>query len=184
MTMRTEIVLIRHASSAPDPAVPEPDWPLSADGVAQARDLAQDPSLSTVTRIFTSPFLRARDTVAPLAARLDLPVRVHEDLRERCLSPRRLDDWSTQLERSWRDFDHALPGGESSRQCQARVTAALHEIVAEAEGHRIALASHGNAISLFLHGLDGRFGFEDWAAMRNPDLFEVEWRAGHFRRLA
>ena len=37
----TEILLIRHAESAPSRAIPEADWPLSPTGVQQAQQLAE-----------------------------------------------------------------------------------------------------------------------------------------------
>src|SRR5690349_3047397 len=82
---RTTLYLVRHAESAPSDDVPEPDWPLSARGVAQASALAPAMRGLGITAIYSSPYLRARHTVAPLAEALGLPVTVRDALRERAL---------------------------------------------------------------------------------------------------
>jgi hypothetical protein len=40
-------------------------------------------------------------------------------------------------------------------------------------GEAIAVASHGNALAIYLGTIDASFGIEQWRAMRNPDLFRV-----------
>ena len=168
----TTVTLIRHAESAPDHALPEADWPLSAAGFAQAEALADQ---LDVEHIYSSPYVRAVATVAPLANRLGLEISTVPGLRERKLAEGRLEDWRDQLARTWHDFDYRLPGGESSRACQLRVSESLTQLAEQHTGARIAAASHGNAIALFLHTIDPTFGFEAWSQMRNPDLFEVTW---------
>ncbi|MEM7077068.1 MAG: histidine phosphatase family protein [Pseudomonadota bacterium] len=171
------LVLIRHAASAPAPDLAEPLWPLSEEGDAQAQALATllsargvDPDC--VVRLVSSPYLRALQTLRPLANRLGLPLYQHRDLAERRLSSLRLDDWRAQLARTWKDFDYVLPGGESSRACQNRVCSALQQIAQQHADHdTVAVCSHGNAIALFLQHLQPTFGFDDWATMGNPEIY-------------
>lgn len=84
------------------------------------------------------------------------------------------------LRRVWDDFSLTLPGGESSAECQRRVEEALSDLEARHDpDQRVLVCSHGNAIGLYLHGLDGSFGFESWKEMQNPDLFAIQgdrWR--------
>ncbi len=170
----TRLLLIRHAESAPDPDLPEPEWPLSETGESQAFDLVEDLSAHRITTIYSSPYLRAVDTVTPLAHALGLPIVLENDLRERKLTNSMHDDWRQALVRSWDDFDFALQGCESSRTCQSRVDACVTRL-AEVHGDEvIALASHGNAIALFLHSIDANFGYDQWRAMQNPHVFELE----------
>ena len=168
----TKLLLIRHAESAPDRDLPEPEWPLSPEGERQAEALVQ--SLN-VDRLFSSPYPRAIATLAPTAERLGLTIETVSDLRERKLSEGVLTDWRASLQRTWEDFDFALPGGESSRICQIRVVNALNQLARDNEGSTIAAASHGNAIALFLHHLNPGFGFDEWEAMQNPHVFELEF---------
>ena len=89
-----------------------------------------------------------------------------------------LDNWLEELQNAWADFDRTLPGGESSRACQSRVREAMRGIAEANEGKTVAIASHGNAIALFLNSIDGEFGFEQWRQMRNPHVFKVQYTDG------
>ena len=178
----TRLLLIRHATSAPDPDLPEPDWPLSPKGESQAQDLIHDLSVHRVTTIYSSPYLRAVDTVTPLARALGLPIVLENDLRERKLTNGAHDDWRQALVRSWDDFDFALQGCESSRTCQRRVRACITRLAEAHHRQTIALASHGNAIALFLNSIDPNFGYDQWHAMQNPDVFELEFKSDVWRR--
>ena len=103
-----------------------------------------------------------------------------------CPPRRSTTGWSTSAART-SDVDHrAGPGGETLREIEARGCAALADIASA--GHGLAIAvSHGNLISAILRAADPSFGFEDWRALRNPDLFEITIAAGRpvaFARIA
>ncbi|MGZ5926920.1 MAG: histidine phosphatase family protein [Rhizomicrobium sp.] len=180
----TTILLIRHAQSAPSDEVPEAQWPLSPKGVRQALALAKAAPLRRIAHIYSSPYRRALDTVAPLAARLGLSVTPVPELRERKLTDEPRNDWEHLLRQAWADHDFALPGAESGRAVQSRMHEALLGLALRHPGERLAVASHGNAIALFLNRLDPAFGFAEWKAMRNPDIFSVTWRESGWRRNA
>ena len=171
----TVVYLVRHAESLPSAELPEPDWPLSPRGVEQARALVPAMHGLGIRAIYSSPYPRAFHTLAPLAHALGQEIAVFGPLHERVLARRNLsrDEYWSTLQRSWADPDFALPDGESNRACACRMAAAVNEIAALHAGETIALASHGNALALYLGTLDPSFGFEAWRAMRNPDLFRV-----------
>ncbi len=79
-----KVYLIRHAKAEKLAAWdgPEPLRPLTQRGLRQARELADLLADAGVTRIVASPFLRCRQTAAPLAARLGLRVGVDERLAD------------------------------------------------------------------------------------------------------
>jgi len=170
----TTVLLVRHAQSAPDFDIDEADWPLSNDGVEQARALVHELTPEVPNRLVSSPYRRAIATLEPLAAHLGLPIEIVPDLRERKLADGRLPDWRAQLERSWSDFERALPGGESARTCQRRMVDALSRVADATPGETLAICSHGNAIALFINAIDPGFGFAQWAEMRNPHVFRFE----------
>lgn len=89
-----------------------------------------------------------------------------------------IDDWRDQLLKTWQDFDYALPGGESSRQCQTRMVACMQSIAA-ASG-TVVVCSHGNAIALFLNSIDPDFGFSEWEAMGNPHTYRLGYLDGQW----
>ena len=104
----TECFLIRHAQSQPDKNIPESLWPLSATGIEQTYRLKETLSNAGITKIFSSPYPRAVDTVLPLAKALDLQVETHDDLRERKLTGSMIDNWLDELKKTWDNFDYSL----------------------------------------------------------------------------
>jgi len=174
----TELLLIRHAESAPSRDIPEADWPLSPTGVQQAQQLAAALQRWKIDAVFASPYARAKATVEPFTRAVGLSVHVIADLRERRLTEGRRDDWLTLLWQAWADFNFALPHCESSYDCQQRMRHCLEQLAANHRGQTLAVCSHGNAIALYLNSIDNTFGFEAWAAMKNPDIFRVTYNAG------
>jgi 2,3-bisphosphoglycerate-dependent phosphoglycerate mutase len=165
------LILIRHCESSGQ----APDAPLTEAGTRAAVALADRLQALQPDAIYSSPYLRARTTVQPFAERAGMAIVEDERLHERALSEKPLDDWLDHIRRSYEDMDHvAGAGGESLRETQNRALAALTDIVGR--GHRLpVVASHGNLISAILRAADPDFGFEDWRALRNPDLFELSF---------
>jgi 2,3-bisphosphoglycerate-dependent phosphoglycerate mutase len=165
----TLLYLVRHCQTSGQ----APDVPLTPLGHEQAERLAEMLRPRGIARIVSSPYLRAYQSVEPLARQLGLTIETDARLVERVLSPEPLDDWRGRLRDAWADHDLVLPGGESNRQATARGLAAIHDVVEDGRSPTVVVA-HGNLISLLLHAFDGRPGFETWEALTNPDLFEVE----------
>lgn len=78
------IYLVRHAKAGSRSAWRGPDdqRPLSKPGRRQADALADILGTAAPTRIISSPYVRCRQTVDPLAARLRLPVELSDALAE------------------------------------------------------------------------------------------------------
>jgi len=165
----TLLYLVRHCQSSGQ----EPDAPLTPLGLEQAETLAAFLADHGIQRIVSSTHLRARQSIEPLAARLGLPVETDARLIERVLSTEPLPDWRERLLAAWADFDLTLPGGESSRAATTRGLAALDDAL-DAGRLPVAVVAHGNLISLLLHALDGRPGYETWERLTNPDLFLIQ----------
>ncbi|MCC7372367.1 MAG: histidine phosphatase family protein [Chloroflexi bacterium] len=163
------LYLVRHCQTTGQ----EPDAPLTTAGTAQAETLAALLGGRGIQRIVSSTHLRARQSAQPLAARTGLPLETDGRLVERVLSTEPLPDWRERLLASWTDHDLAYPGGESGRVATARALAAIGEVL-EAGPLPAAVVTHGNLLSLLLHALDGRPGFETWERLTNPDVFQVE----------
>jgi phosphohistidine phosphatase SixA len=87
------IFLIRHGR-----AVPKDDWPgadeirpLTDEGRAQAASLGDAFQTTPVDRILTSPAVRCRDTLEPIAVRKGLPIEEDERLGRDASSARTLE---------------------------------------------------------------------------------------------
>jgi len=169
----TTVYLLRHAESTVVPALPESDWPLSEAGVQQADELPARLAPLGIDHVVSSPFVRAVETVRPFCEVAEIELQIDSDLSERRLSGHWIRDFEEILRRTWEDFDFALPGGESSRACQERVVGCISRLATAARGQTLLVSSHGNAIALFLNSLDPAFGWSEWRAMRNPDLFRT-----------
>lgn len=163
-----EIVLVRHAAASGQDA----QAPLTAEGHAQAVQLAEALRQLDIERVVSSPFLRAIQSVEPFARGAGLLVETDQRLCERVLSARSLPDWREHLRRSFADLDYRLEDGESSRAAQSRAVAALLE--AAAGGKRCVLVTHGNLLALLLKWVDDQVGYEFWSGLSNPDLFVVD----------
>ena len=72
----TTTILIRHAESSPSRDLSESDWPLSSLGYRQAKALADELADANISKVVSSPYLRAIDTVRPVAERIDCPIDV------------------------------------------------------------------------------------------------------------
>lgn len=135
---RPNILLVRHAEPVKPgtPGYAAAERPLTENGLRQAKDWACSLDGEALLAIYSSPYLRARQTVEPLAQRRALMVETIHDLRERTLPLRSATDWRGELERSFRDFDYAPLGGETSRTAQARVLDVLRVVSTRHAGGR------------------------------------------------
>ncbi|MEH3054911.1 MAG: histidine phosphatase family protein [Patulibacter minatonensis] len=128
--------------------------PLNARGREQAAALAAELAVAepAIREIWASPYARAQETAAIVAARLGLPVRTDPRIAESDVG-----DWSgaTYAEvqgrdpagfQAWVDGDpeHRFPGGESLAEVRARVELALAD--ARAAAPTVLLVCHGGVI--------------------------------------
>jgi 2,3-bisphosphoglycerate-dependent phosphoglycerate mutase len=169
----TTLILVRHAQSAPDPALPERDWPLSVLGRGQAADLAPVLAGLGVEALASSPYQRAIDTLRPYAEQAGLEIALDEDLRERALGGWLPDlaELEEAVRRMHADLDFQLEGGESGRACIARFDAALARVVAAHPGRTIAVGSHGGVLGHLIARQGVALPDAFWKRIRNPHLF-------------
>ena len=108
--------------------------------------------------IYSSPLQRCQATAQPMAERLDLSVRLRDDLREWSIGDwegrpfRELAEEEDFFNRSMRDVQWSAPGGESLAVVSDRCVAALKSIHAahtysNADSH-VAVVSHGAAMQV------------------------------------
>ena len=164
----TCIILIRHG---------ETDWivegryqgqddpPLNAKGLAQAHRLAEGLHDVPLDVLITSPLRRACQTAEILAETLGLPLHAEPRLMEihqgdwqgrlraeiAALYPELFRRWETE------PWEVTPPGGEHLSQVQARVYAALDDIIMQYQGQRIGMVAHRIPIALIkvrYQGLD------------------------------
>jgi probable phosphoglycerate mutase len=158
------------------------DGPLTPRGAEQARRVASHLARTRpdVAAVHTSPLRRARDTAAPIADALGVPLLVTPGLAEYgigVLEGETFADLAAThrfFEQSVADVEWAPPGGESLRAVGTRVVAAWHGIAASHAAAEVVLVSHGAAIGV---GLAMLFGDDPraWSSyrLRNTSVTEI-----------
>ncbi|MGJ7913263.1 histidine phosphatase family protein [Neobacillus sp. LXY-1] len=176
--MLKNIYVIRHCEAEGQPA----ESSLTEKGLSQANDLANYLSNKKVDQIISSPYIRAIQSIRPLAEKLQLNIEKDPRLAERVLSTQNLVDWLEQLKETFVDFEKKLEGGESSREAQKRIL----KVVEEVQDNKTAIiVTHGNIMSLLINYFDRSFSFEEWKKLSNPDVFllKIEGSKASFERL-
>ncbi|MBN2548805.1 MAG: histidine phosphatase family protein [Anaerolineales bacterium] len=174
----TVFYLVHHAHAD---WTPDEQRPLSKCGQQDAPRVVDILQAYPVGAIYSSPSLRARQTVEPLAEQLSLPVLVEPDLRERELSAEPIEDFFAAVEKTWRDPSFAHPGGESNAAAQERGLGVVRKLLQKynREGlieKQIALSTHGNLLALILQGFDPSIDFGFWKEMSMPDIYKLSLR--------
>lgn len=103
-----------------------------------------------------------------------MDVRLDDRLTERILSSHNHPEWRERLRRTYDDLELCYEGGESSRTAMTRAIAVVDEALNSAYDS-ILIVSHGNLISLLLKYYDSRIGYTEWAALSNPDVYQLSY---------
>jgi broad specificity phosphatase PhoE len=159
------------------------DIPLNKRGVQQAAILAKDLQSIQFDIIVSSPMLRARQTADIINHGRSLPLKIMDGFSERNMGAyegltreeARLRHPKTWEKLSARGVDDAPEGGETIRQCNERVMAALSELIREAEGKAVLLVCHGfvsRLINRYFTGLD--FSAMHSFALKNCEIAEYD----------
>ncbi|MFD2445529.1 histidine phosphatase family protein [Bacillus sp. CGMCC 1.16607] len=143
-------------------------------GYEQAERLADFLIDKNIEALRSSPYLRAIHSVKPLAEKLNLQIEEDSRLSERVLCSDDRPDWMQMLEDSFNDLDLCYEGGESSRTAMARGISVITEVF-ECVEKTTVLATHGNLMALIIRHYDQSFGFEQWKALSNPDVYCIKF---------
>jgi probable phosphoglycerate mutase len=133
------------------------DTPLSARGERQAECVGE--AVANGERpaaIYTSPLIRARHTAEAIGRATGVAVQVDATLREYGIGRfegmrfRELHERYRFWSQMRLDPHYAPHGGESPRAVTDRLVGALRRIAAAHRGSRVAVVSHGGALSMAL----------------------------------
>ena len=153
------VLYLSHPQVAIDPAVPVPDWPLSAVGLARVEQFAASSGLAGVTALYSSAERKAIDTGTILAERLGAPLAIvaamHENDRSATgfLPPERFE---AVADRFFAEPETSMLGWERAMDAQARIVACVRGVLErDATEGDILLARHGGVGALLLAHLLG-----------------------------
>ncbi|MBW7475820.1 histidine phosphatase family protein [Paenibacillus oenotherae] len=151
-----ELILIRHGQSVGNIRVHEdmPDSPLTELGMKQAEKVAKYVSKKPVTRIVSSPLVRAVQTAQPLSEALSLQIELWKDLYEyregsAYIGPSKLE-WECLYPEvvvcpSMEEDGWCYPGGETPATVCERAKAIIQKLrEPQYENDCIAMFAHGS----------------------------------------
>lgn len=161
----TEVYFVRH--SEPDYRIHEDRYrPLTRKGKRNSKLVTKYLEDKKISKVFSSPYLRAYDTVKDYANKHGMKVQCIENFKERKIDNEWIEDFNTFVKMQWDDFDYKLPGGESLHEVQKRNIEALESILKNYPGENIVIGSHGTSLSTILHYYDNSFEYEDFNSIR------------------
>ncbi len=150
------MILIRHGQSEfnlhfsatkKDPGIEDPR--LTPLGHEQAEKAAAALAHQGITRILASPYTRALQTAAPIAAALGLPVQVHPLVRERFHFACDIGTTRTVLAHDWPEHDFAHidevwwpAGSESEASVESRAASFRREMASDEAWRSTLVVSH------------------------------------------
>lgn len=173
----TDILLIRHGQSRAatlekpfDLVDGHGDPELSAEGVQQAKQLAERLTNYGIDAIYVTNLKRTTETAMPLAERLNLTLKMEADLREvylgawegGLLRKKAAESDPIYLKMLEQEEWGVIPGGESTKNLHTRVKAGLQRIVDAHPDQTVAVVCHGGVIASLLSIATGSrpFAFE------------------------
>lgn len=146
---------LTHPQVAIDPAVPVPQWPLSAVGRSRAESFARSSLLEATTRIVASDEVKARETAAIIAPPLGLGVSVEADMGENDRSSTGFlpkDAFEAMADRFFASPDESADGWETARAAQIRIVGAFGRLVrVHGEGDLLAVGHGAVGTLLYCH---------------------------------
>ena len=181
----TRLGIIRHGSTLWNKerrAQGSSNIPLDDEGIQQAKQLADRLNCGQWDRVYVSPLTRARQTAEIIHEQLGIPLKEDRRLEEvgggqieGTTEEERVDQWGED----WRSLDLGL---EKKENVLNRAMSFLEDIMAEHEGGRVLIVSHGALISHLVKEMTN--DESDVQHISNTSLTEVVRKkdAWHFER--
>ena len=154
----TLLHFITHPEVAIDPAVPVPDWPLSAVGIRRMRLALGRPWVAGVRSVFSSAERKATEAAGLLAEKSGTGVRIIASLGENDRSatgylPKA--EFEAVADEFFARPKESIRGWERACDAQARIIDAIEHITSSAPKGDVAIVSHGGVGALLLCYLKG-----------------------------
>ena len=154
----SKVIYITHPEVIIDPAIPVPQWTLSALGAERMRLFSRDPALAAAKSIWCSTQTKAQVGAGILSEALSLPVFELEALGENdrtstgYVAPPRF--WEL-VDAFFSNPDDSVEGWETARHAQARTMLAIEQVITNAPDGDILIVGHGGVGRLALASLKG-----------------------------
>lgn len=157
----TTIYLIRHSVRLPlnmiesyhtsqDKTILNEKIILSSLGEIRAKLLSEKEELQNIDAVYTSNCVRTLATAKYLMEKQNLKVNIDDRLDERRIGLSNVDKYPDWFTRQYFDESFKTEGGESQKEVRNRVDEVINEILIKHKNKRIAIYSHGYAITFYL----------------------------------
>jgi len=124
---------------------------LSIEGEEIAKNRFNNKEFDNIDVVFSSNYVRAIQTAKYLSEKNDLEINVVSELGERKFGITSWDELPEKFERKqFLEEDYKIGDGESQKEVRDRMYNAIMKILDESDNKRIAIVSHGTAISYLL----------------------------------
>ena len=124
---------------------------LSIEGEQLAQEKLNKKEFANIDMLFSSNFVRTIQTAKYLAEKNNIEINIISDLGERRFGINSWDELPENFERKqFLDENYKLGNGESQKDVRTRMYATIMNIVNKYPNKRIAIVSHGTAISYLL----------------------------------
>ncbi len=123
---------------------------LSSEGEKRAEILSKEQELQNIDVLYTSNCVRTLATAKYMMESQNLKANIDERLDERrvgIINDKEVPDWFI---RQYKDIDYKTIGGESMREVRNRFNEVIEEIIEKHKDKRIAVFTHGYAITSYL----------------------------------
>ncbi len=166
--------------------------PLTERGIQQVEKLASSLSTSGISKIYTSPLLRATQTAEIIAKRLKLPISVEPGLREfdcgvfedQAITPAAVEIYQAVMRRwAYGDKSSRFTGGESLQEIENRFLAFIDHIFSthSSDDHLLCIG-HGGLFTAVFPALFENISFEFTlnCEIGYAEIIRGEYRAGRW----
>ncbi len=123
---------------------------LSVEGEERAKILSQEKELQNIDVVYASNCVRTLQTAKYLLEEQDLNVTIDERFDERRVGKKNEDVVKDWFVRQYKEKNYKTIGGESQQEVGDRFEEAFSEVIDKNPNKRIAIFSHGYAITFFL----------------------------------
>jgi broad specificity phosphatase PhoE len=144
---------ISHPESAIDPDVAVGEWALSARGLDRARRCLDQPWVSAITRIVTSPEGKAIEMATVLGDHLQIPIETRNSTTEIDRSSTGFvppDEHERLADRLFAEPQASARGWETADHAQARIVSAVADLLESSDSGDIAIVGHGGVGTLLM----------------------------------
>ena len=177
--MAKKIYLIRHGKAAMEGS--DIERVLDEDGKIQAISLCKkikEQFKDKKIKIFSSPFIRAMQTVESLSKEMNVKIEQTASLEEIKMGKDPELSKHQIIEKMWSDDKFKTESGISQSEHVSIIKGELGKILNDFYNNEydLILVSHGNSIGIILkYFFDIQFRFEDWKKISMPDMYYLEF---------